>query len=280
MNMARVVKFCLPEATLLCRKFRTSSWKNSVEPTKSSVSPATTAKVNATSHSHILSSSARSPATTRTAKQTPITWVTLGTMLLIGTVMVFYFENEKKRRMEKIFKEVAVTGKPDLGGPFVLVNQKGEPVTDASFKGRYLLLYFGFSHCPDICPSELVKLGKIVDAVRKTNKGTYDLKPLFISVDPNRDSVGILSHYSQDFHENIDYLTGTNEQIAKITRYFRVYFSKVDEDEDGDYLVDHSIVMYLVSPEGEFLDFFTQRMQITDIVNRIMEIVTRKGNTI
>ena len=138
-----------------------------------------------------------------------------------------------------------------------------------------MLLYFGFAHCPDICPSELVKIGKIADEVAK-KKLPYELKPVFISVDPNRDSVGVLRHYAQDFHKSIDYLTGTNEQIAKITRAYRVYFSKVDEDEDGDYLVDHSIVLYLVSPDGEFLDFFTQRMQVTDVVTRISEYMLGK----
>ena len=271
MNLVRMIftkKFSVLKATLLRGQFRTSYWRNATGP-KSSISRITSLK-------HV-SSSSRGRETSRITKKTPITWAALGTMFFVGTVVVFYFQNEKKRRMEKIFKEVAVTGRPDLGGPFVLVNQKGEPVTDASFKGQYLLLYFGFSHCPDICPSELVKLGKIVDEVGKTNKGT--LKPMFISVDPSRDSVSVLSHYSQDFHQNIEYLTGTNEQISKITRYFRVYFSKVDEDEDEDYLVDHSIVMYLISPEGDFLDFFTQRMQVTDIVNRIVDIMAGKENS-
>lgn len=88
--------------------------------------------------------------------------------------------------------------------------------------------------------------------------------------------MGQLKHYGQDFHPSIDYLTGTNEQIAAITKAYRVYFSKVDEDEDGDYLVDHSIVLYLVSPEGEFLDFYTQRMQVTDIVQKINQHMTAK----
>ena len=92
---------------------------------------------------------------------------------------------------------------------------------------------------------------------------------MFISVDPSRDTVGLLRNYSQDFHSQIDYLTGTNEQVSKVSRAYRVYFSKVDEDEDGDYLVDHSIVLYLISPDGEFLDFFTQKMQVIDIVNKI-----------
>lgn len=217
--------------------------------------------------------------TTGGTLRAPITWAAFGTMMFIGTAITYYYENEKKNRMERMFKEVAVTGKPDLGGPFVLVNQDGQPVTDATYRGQYLLIYFGFAHCPDICPSELVRIGKVVDETIKTTGNIYELKPIFISVDPNRDSVGVLNHYAQDFHHNIEYLTGTNDQIAKITRFFRVYFSKVDEDEDGDYLVDHSIVLYLISPEGEFLDFFTQRMQVTDIVNKIRNYMTGKKSS-
>lgn len=98
------------------------------------------------------------------------------------------------------------------------------------------------------------------------------MQPLFITLDPTRDTVGQLRHYSQDFHKDIVYLTGTKEQVASIAKEFRVYFSKVtdaDLDSDEEYLVDHSIVLYLVSPTGEFLDFFTQRMEVTDIVDKI-----------
>ena len=78
-----------------------------------------------------------------------------------------------------------------------------------------------------------------------------------------------MDHYRKDFHPSFEFLTGTPDQVATITRAFRVYFSKVNEDEDDEYLVDHSIVVYLISPEGVFLDFFTQRMQVADIIDRI-----------
>lgn len=122
------------------------------------------------------------------------------------------------------------------------------------------------------------------------------LKPLFISVDPSRDTVAQLKHYSQDFHKDFEYLTGTKDQIAAVAKSYRVYFSKVryslllyystlsllifyhciqavdaDLDSDEEYLVDHSIVLYLVSPDGEFLDFFTQRMEVKDIVDRVIK---------
>ena len=107
-----------------------------------------------------------------------------------------------------------------------MVDQDGICRTDASFKGKYTLLYFGFTYCPDICPSELVKIGKIVK-VLGSRADSPQLTPLFISVDPNRDTVGQIKHYSKDFHPDMVYLTGTREQVAVATKAYRVYFSKV-----------------------------------------------------
>ncbi|CAE7534626.1 Sco1, partial [Symbiodinium microadriaticum] len=164
---------------------------------------------------------------------------------------------------------VRSVGKPALGGPFVLYDQDGKGVTDASFKNQFTLLYFGFTHCPDICPSELVKVGKVIKELEM--KKTLPLKPVYISVDPARDTISQLKHYSQDFHPSFSFLTGTRDQIERATRAYRVYFSKVDQndDVDEDYLVDHSIVLYLLDPDGEFVEFYTQSMQVSDIVQSI-----------
>jgi protein SCO1/2 len=102
------------------------------------------------------------------------------------------------------------------------------------------------------------------------------LKPLFISVDPARDTLEQLRYYGQDFHKDFDYLTGTRAQVDVAARAYRVYFNKAADpalESEEEYLVDHSIVLYLVSPTGEFLDFFTQRMTVDDIVEKIMVYV-------
>jgi len=189
-------------------------------------------------------------------------------MGVLGSGLLFYYNIEKEKKAERVASEVISVGKPDLGGPWSLVDQDGIPRTDASYKGSFTLVYFGFTFCPDICPSELVKVGNLMDELEKRKRF---VRPIFISVDPSRDSVGQLKHYSQDFHKDIVYLTGTKEQVSKVTRAYRVYFSKANENvnDDEDYLVDHSIVLYLVSPTGEFLDFFTQKSLVKDIVARI-----------
>ncbi len=93
----------------------------------------------------------------------PVTFLSLGITAVIGGAILVYYNIEKETKIKRTTTEVVTTGKAALGGPFVLVDQDGRTVTDASFKGRYSLLYFGFTYCPDICPSELVKIGKIMD---------------------------------------------------------------------------------------------------------------------
>jgi len=191
---------------------------------------------------------------------------------------VFYYQQEKNRLQTQSTGKVTTVGKPLLGGPWTLVDSStGQCVTDASFHGKYTILYFGFTHCPDICPNELVRLGDVLDKLEVLNakKTMPEIEPLFITVDPARDTIAQMNAYKQDFHPKLRMLCGTSDQIKDVTKAYRVYFTKADESEDDDeeYLVDHSIVMYLVGPTGEFLDFFTQSAQVDDIVKKIQKFI-------
>ena len=226
----------------------------------------------------LLSDQSKGRTSSRGPPRGPVTFASLCVMAAAGGGLTYYYQAEKERRAERVASETVTTGKAALGGPWVLVDQDGIPRTDASYRGKFTLLYFGFSYCPDICPSELVKIGKVMDELSQdkvtgsgSSKRYCPIQTLFISVDPARDTVGQLKHYSQDFHPEIHYLTGTKEQVAVATKAYRVYFSKANEsnNDEDDYLVDHSIVFYLLSPEGEFLDFFTQRTLVGDIVEKI-----------
>lgn len=203
----------------------------------------------------------------------PVTWLSLGLVALTGVGLSLFYEIEKERKIVKpaSVSSVKSVGTPAIGGPWVLVNQDGEPVTDASFRGQFCLLYFGFTHCPDICPSELVKVGKILAELE--SRKSIPLKPVFISVDPHRDTVKQLKHYAQDFSKEWTFLTGTPDMVKRATRAYRVYFSKANEveNDDEDYLVDHSIVLYLVAPDGKFLEFYTQRMEVADVAERVQK---------
>ena len=127
----------------------------------------------------------------------PVTFASLAVIAVAGAGLLTYYQLEKEKKINKVASEVVSTGKAAIGGPWVLVNQDGIPKNDASFHGQYVLLYFGFTYCPDICPSELVKIGKVIDELASSKK-IKNVKPIFISVDPPRDTVGQLKFYGKD----------------------------------------------------------------------------------
>jgi protein SCO1/2 len=173
------------------------------------------------------------------------------------------------------FFVIVTAGKPAIGGPWSLVDLDGNLVTDESFKGKWTLLYFGFARCPDICPSEMVKIGKVMDTLEKEHpKLRGQIQPIFVSIDPARDSLKALRDYAKDFHPSYVFLTGAPQQVQAMAKKYRVYMSKADETEDGDYLVDHSIVVYFHDETGDIADCFTQSMRPSDIVEKVVERMT------
>lgn len=166
-------------------------------------------------------------------------------------------------------------GKPAIGGSWSLVDLEGRLVTEQTFAGKWVLLYFGFARCPDICPSEMVKVAKIMHLLEKENPELHDkIIPLFVSVDPARDSLKALKEYAKDFHPRYVFLTGSPQQVQEMAKKYRVYVSKADETEDGDYLVDHSIVIYFHDDKGELADVYTQSMKPTDVAEKVVRAMT------
>ncbi|KAM3071721.1 Cu-binding protein, variant 2 [Clarireedia jacksonii] len=163
----------------------------------------------------------------------------------------------ERKRVAEAAKGV---GRPKVGGPFELVDHEGRRFTDADMKGRYSLVYFGFTHCPDICPEELDKMAQMIDIVNASHttnnpSSTPPLLPVFITCDPARDTPAVLKTYLKEFHPDIIGLTGTWEQIKDVCKKYRVYFSTPAGVQKGqDYLVDHSIYFYLMDPEGDFVE--------------------------
>jgi protein SCO1 len=206
----------------------------------------------------------------------PVSWKNLVAVMVAGAAMVGYYNYEKERRLTKVSSnKVTTIGEASIGGKWLLVDVDGNLVSDEDYLGKFVLVYFGFTNCPDICPNELVKIGNIVNALDK-NKATKDqIHPIFISIDPRRDTVGQMKQYQQDFHPKIKYLTGTPDQVTSIAKAYRVYWSKVDEviddDDEEDYSVDHTIVLYLMGRNGKFIDLFTQSVEEPQIVRRIAE---------
>ncbi|KAL1696099.1 SCO1 protein [Schizophyllum commune] len=210
-----------------------------------------------------------------------------------GVGLVLYFRHEKQKLEEEREKENAAQayGRPKVGGPFALTatsatgasgvprveeRPEGTPFTDANLLGHWSLLYFGFTNCPDICPAELDKMGEVVRGVEKDT--SLALLPLFITVDPQRDTLPAIARYLADFHPRFVGLRGGWDATKSICRAYRVYFSTPpDADPAGDYLVDHSIFVYLVDPEGHFVDAFGQNLTAEDIRQKVEEAVRVYG---
>lgn len=121
----------------------------------------------------------------------------------------------------------------------------------------------------------MVKVGQVMDTLAKEHPEiAKKIKPIFVSVDPARDSLKALKEYAKDFHPEYIFLTGSPDQVQQMAKKYRVYVSKADETEDGDYLVDHSIVIYFHDDEGDMADCFTQSMRPSDVIDKILERMT------
>ena len=136
----------------------------------------------------------------------------------------------------------------DIGGPFSLVDHTGAKVTEADFLGKYMLVVFGYTYCPDICPASL---SRVSAALKKLDKKADRIQPVFVTIDPARDTPKLLSGYVSHFHPALKGLTGTENQIAQIAKAYRVFRKKVVDASSNDYLMDHSTFIYLMNPKGK-----------------------------
>ncbi|KAF9978531.1 Cu-binding protein [Actinomortierella ambigua] len=219
-----------------------------------------------------------------------LNWRTLAVFTATGAGLLYYFRQEKarveaaKEEERRLARENTIIGKPKIGGPFSLIDQNGVPTTQADFLGRYMLVYFGFTNCPDICPEELDKMAEVLDTMSKDPEIGDVITPVFITCDPQRDTVEEVREYVQDFHKDLVGLTGPMEEIAKVARSYRVYFSKPPKVQPGeDYLVDHSIFFYFMGPDGEFVDCYAKDQTaevVSESVKKHIQDYLAKGGKI
>ena len=138
-----------------------------------------------------------------------------------------------------------------IGGPFSLVSGAGAVVTDRDFRGKFMLVYFGYTFCPDVCPTTLAQ---VADAMDRLGDKAARIQPLFITVDPARDTPAVMAQYTAAFSPKLIGLTGTPDQIAAAAKAYRVYYAPhTDNPASKDYVVDHSSILYLMGPDGGFV---------------------------
>lgn len=165
--------------------------------------------------------------------------------------------------------KTVTSGTADIGGAYTLINQNGETVSQADALGKPQLIYFGFSYCPDICPTALQKMGA---AQARIDPAGDKLNYIFISVDPERDTPESLKLYvtANGFPKGLKGLTGTRDQVETAKTAFKVYSQKVPTPESAsDYTVDHSDIMYLMDKDGEFVEFFFGKSTVPEMAARI-----------
>jgi len=153
-------------------------------------------------------------------------------------------------------EQSSAMGVADIGGPFALTDQNGIRRADTDFRGRYVLIYFGYTYCPDVCPTTL---GVMADALAKLGSRASRFVPVFVTIDPERDTPIVLKRYLAAFGPDFVGLTGSLADITKVAHEYRVYFAK-HKLEGDTYALDHSSVIYLLGPDGKLVKFYDETM--------------------
>ena len=180
-----------------------------------------------------------------------IRWAAIGLVLILAGVWagVWWRGQDGSNPIAGI----SMPGNVTVGGPFALVDPAGKTVTDADFRGRWMLVYFGYTFCPDVCPTELQAVAASLD---KLGPLARKVSPIFITVDPERDTPAAMGEYVKLFDDRLVGLSGTQTQITVALRAYRVYAVKSDSKTTTSYLMDHSSFLYLMGPDGKLRTLF------------------------
>lgn len=171
-------------------------------------------------------------------------------------------------------REAPLDGAP-IGGPFELVNAAGETVTEKDFADRWQLIYFGYTFCPDICPVDVQRMGQAYAEMETAHPDVAErLQPIFVSIDPERDTPEIAQEFASSFNPAILGLSGSEDQVAAAAETFLAYRAKGEVRDDGFYLMDHSAYIYLIDPDGRPITFYDRTMPPAEIASDIREWMT------
>jgi cytochrome oxidase Cu insertion factor (SCO1/SenC/PrrC family) len=189
--------------------------------------------------------------------------------LMVGAAAALAIFPEARERL--LPASAPSVGSALVGGPFTLTDQTGKRVTDKDLRGRYTLVFFGFTYCPDVCPSALQVMAAALD---KLGPQGQKITPLFITVDPERDSPAQLASYLKSFHPRLVGLTGTPAEIEAVTKAYRVYVKKVaDPKSSAGYTFDHSAIIYLMGPDGAYRAHFTHATSVDAMAERLAKLL-------
>jgi cytochrome oxidase Cu insertion factor (SCO1/SenC/PrrC family) len=160
-------------------------------------------------------------------------------------------------------------GRGAVGGPFTLTDQNGRTRSDRDFRGKLMVVYFGYTFCPDVCPADLMAITQALDALGPLADG---IQPIFITVDPERDTP-LLKEYVRAFHKSLIGLTGAPEEIRKVANAYKAFYAKLPPARDGEYAIDHFGLIYLMGRDGEYLGFMppqTGPEKLTEVLRKYL----------
>ncbi len=161
-------------------------------------------------------------------------------------------------------------GRGPIGGPFALTGHDGRPVTDADFRGKLMVIYFGYINCPDVCPADLTAITLALD---RLGDAAAAVQPIFITLDPERDTPAQLAAYVKAFHPGLIGLTGTPDEIRKVATAYKTWYAKGASTGGADYAVDHSAFIYLVGKDGQYRGFLppsTTPERLCDVIRQML----------
>jgi protein SCO1/2 len=165
-------------------------------------------------------------------------------------------------------------GRGTVGGPFALTDQNGHARSDRDFHGKLMIVYFGYTFCPDVCPADLMAITQALDALGSLADG---VQPIFITVDPERDSK-VLAEYLRAFHKSFVGLTGSPDEIRKVANAYKAFYAKLPPAPDGEYAIDHTGVIYLMGRDGDYLGFMPPQTDPQKLTEVLRKYLAKSGN--
>lgn len=193
-------------------------------------------------------------------------WFVLILVVIATLVGYIIYEATQPARVAVVVEKASV-GNSTIGGDFQLVDHTGKTRTNKDFHGKYMMVYFGYRYCPDICPTALTTITEVLNALGPKAK---HIQPIFITIDPERDTAKDLAEYIQHFHHSFIALTGNAEQIEKARKAYKVFSQKVEHKPGADtYILDHSSIIYVMDRQGNLVAHFNHSTPSEHIVNAL-----------
>ena len=188
---------------------------------------------------------------------------------LFGVVLFCDFAAAEEQPSAAQMMDDLMYGRGTVGGPFTLTDQAGHTRSDSEFRGKLMVVYFGYTYCPDVCPADLMAISQALDALGPAAEG---IQPVFITVDPERDTKA-LADYVAAFHPSLVGLTGSPEEIRKVANSYKAFYVKVPDERSGEYSIDHAGVNYLMGRNGEYLGFMPPQTgpdRLTEVLRKYL----------